>query len=857
MKHSKAIIAIWVVIFILCVPFMLRADSVLEYELTKMTGSDSESAQGNAYMDANFSNAVDMDEVLVIKYDSSDSTQTSNVTVLANKIGELLGTKYNSKVSITDVGSYKGDADNIAVEIFSVKTTDTSIKFSDETGNIRNIVSQAKTDSGVSLTTYVTGNAALTYDTMTAANSDVSKIHVLSIALIFILLVLFFGALVTAVVPPLGFGVAYGVAMVGLYFFASSTSVFYLTSTLMVVTMLGAGCDYGIFIITRYREELKNGAAHHDALSTAIQWAGESVFTSGLSVIIGFACLAICDFQMVRNMGLMLAIGIVFALIAALTFVPAIVNLLGEKTFWPNSIAKYKAAEDGTHRSAYGKASHVFHRYFQWVARVTRNHAKPIVIAAIIISVPSIYVYATSHSSYDMIAVEPDGEAKEGLYAIMDETYGGTLMPTYVVVQFPTTATADMGKASLMGTDVPYVKWSDAGLNTSTYTGLVPAVMQISEDLKTNDNVATASGLNSWQVLFFKAVCTQVKTAHPEFTDEQVSTAAASTIAAMGEDQAYAVNTALLALMPSAVHDHVKTVVDGAHAAALATSSTLSLPTSVLGATSGTTPSPVTLANFIDGILNLGTGLISNDGTAVSIMIVTKEKPMSDNTMDYQGFLKDKFHGKGGYDETYSSAISKSQVCGTNAVMYDISGTVTNQFNYIQIIVVILLLIMLFLILGSYVTPIRAIFCIILSVIWTLALTFLVFQEFLAIPVCWIVPIVLFVVLLGLGLDYEIFVTTRVRENRIRGMSNDDAIDAAITSASGTISLCALIMGGTFCTLLIGSSSMLQEFGFALGIGIFIDGLFMVTYVGPALMHLLGEWSWKGPAFLQKKQRNQ
>ena len=67
MKHSKAIIAIWVVIFICCVPFMLKADSVLEYELTKMTGSDSESAQGNAYMDANFSNAVDMDEVLVIK----------------------------------------------------------------------------------------------------------------------------------------------------------------------------------------------------------------------------------------------------------------------------------------------------------------------------------------------------------------------------------------------------------------------------------------------------------------------------------------------------------------------------------------------------------------------------------------------------------------------------------------------------------------------------------------------------------------------------------------------------------------------------------------------------------------------
>ena len=974
MKHSKAIIAIWVVIFICCVPFMLKADSVLEYELTKMTGSDSESAQGNAYMDANFSNAVDMDEVLVIKYDSSDSTQTSNVTVLANKIGELLGTKYNSKVSITDVGSYKGDADNIAVEIFSVKTTDTSIKFSDETGNIRNIVSQAKTDSGVSLTTYVTGNAALTYDTMTAANSDVSKIHVLSIALIFILLVLFFGALVTAVVPPLGFGVAYGVAMVGLYFFASSTSVFYLTSTLMVVTMLGAGCDYGIFIITRYREELKNGAAHHDALSTAIQWAGESVFTSGLSVIIGFACLAICDFQMVRNMGLMLALGIVFALVAALTFVPAIVNLLGEKTFWPNSIAKYKAAEDGTHSSAYGKASHVFHRYFQWVARVTRNHAKPIVIAAIIISVPSIYVYATSHSSYDMIAVEPDGEAKEGLYAIMDETYGGTLMPTYVVVQFPDSAvdkdktttltlsdtsygqfntmvkgiysnqvrtnvyqqaidsgasesdantaadaymTAHAAEIDAAATQyanantpkaLPYLTWSAHGLTASgtTFTGYVPAVMTIANDIKTKNTDIVAqdssgvNGLTSWAVLYYSqgvpaatqkliagytdgvratAYSTAYSTAigggateeqAKAIAEEQAKTymeANKDTIASDANTYATAhindasvvnqINSGIVELMPSAVKGYVEKYVAIGAAYAAATSQTAVPSLSINVTDTDGNPATIQLANLIDYVLNAGTGLISNDGTAASLMIVTNEKPMSDKTMDFQGALQNAFHGKGGYDETYSSAISKSQVCGTNAVMYDISGTVTNQFNYIQIIVVILLLIMLFLILGSYVTPIRAILCIILSVTWTLALTFLVFQEFLAIPVCWIVPIVLFVVLLGLGLDYEIFVTTRVRENRIRGMSNDDAIDAAITSASGTISLCALIMGGTFCTLLIGSSSMLQEFGFALGIGIFIDGLFMVTYVGPALMHLLGDWSWKGPAFLQRKHKEE
>ena len=862
MKHSKAIIAIWVVIFILCVPFMLRADSVLEYELTKMTGSDSESAQGNAYMDQYFTNKVDMDEVLVVKYDTAVPEQATAVNTLATSIGNILKTRYgtnadsSAKVTLTNVGSYTNTSegsDTVGVMIFSIKTTDDSIKFADETGHVREAVAQAKSETGVNLTTYVSGNAALTYDTMTAANNDVNLIHILSIVLIFTLLALFFGAIVTAIVPPLGFGVAYAVAMVVLFHFAYTTSVFYLTSTLMVVTMLGAGCDYGLFIITRYREELKKGAQHHEALLTSVEWAGESVFTSGMSVIIGFACLTICDFGMVRNMGLMLAVGIVFALIAALTFVPAIVNLLGEKTFWPHTIAKYKAAEESSHPTAYGKVSHVFHRYFQWVTRVTRKHALPIVVVAVIISVPSLYAYATFNSSYDMISVEPNGEAKDGLYAIMDETYGGTLMPTYVVVEFPGTATTATGTADLgVGKPVPYVVWNENALNTTTYTGYIPTLMLISEDLKSNDLVATASGLNSWQTLFFKAVYTQVKTLHPEWDDTTVATATATQIATWAADpegnaaQIAAVNTALVTLMPSAVHDYVQTLVGAA------TAMGKSMPMSELDPVNH-----LTLANFVDGILNVSTGLLSDNGKAASIMIVTKEKPMSDNTMSFQGWVKDKFHGANGYDKTYPTVISSSKVCGTNAAMYDISKTVTSQFDYIKVIVVVLLLILLFVILGSYVTPVRAILCILMSVVWTLALTFVVFQEILSLPVVWILPIVLFVVLLGLGLDYEIFITTRVRENRVRGMSNDDAIDAAITSASGTISLCALIMGGTFCTLLVGSSSMIQEFGFALGIGIFIDGLFTVTFVGPALMHLLGEWSWKGPAFLQKKQRNQ
>ena len=402
----------------------------------------------------------------------------------------------------------------------------------------------------------------------------------------------------------------------------------------------------------------------------------------------------------------------------------------------------------------------------------------------------------------------------------------------------------------------------------------LPAIMQISNEVKENNGiVASASGLNSWAVLFAKGYQTVYATAYeqaypsvleaviaanPSFTQEQAAAAAATqtaiTAKSVADSKTAEINAALVEQMPAAVKGYVENYVNSVGAVAGPDNVT---PDLTVGTDKIETTKPVHFAELIDYVLNIGTGLISDDGNKVSIMIVTTERPMSDNTMDFVATLQDAFHGTGGYDSTYSAVITHSYVCGTNAVMHDISGTVSKQFDIIQIVVILLLLILLFFILGCYLTPVRALICIMASVVWTLALTYLVFQTLLGIPVCWIVPIVLFVVLLGLGMDYDIFITTRVRENKVRGMSNDDAIDAAICSASGTISLCALIMGGTFLTLLVGSSSMLQEFGFALGIGILIDGLFMVTYVGPAVMHLMGEYSWKGPAFLQKKQRNE
>lgn len=119
----------------------------------------------------------------------------------------------------------------------------------------------------------------------------------------------------------------------------------------------------------------------------------------------------------------------------------------------------------------------------------------------------------------------------------------------------------------------------------------------------------------------------------------------------------------------------------------------------------------------------------------------------------------------------------------------------------------------------------------------------------------WLVPLILLVICLGLGMDYDILLTTRIKENvRAKGMSNDEAIHQAVLHTGSVITICGLIMGGAFGTLMLSSMEMLQEFGFALCFAILVDALIVRTYIVPAVMHLLGDWNWKGPKFMQPKE---
>ena len=108
------------------------------------------------------------------------------------------------------------------------------------------------------------------------------------------------------------------------------------TQTLLPVLLLGAGTDYGLFLVFRVREEIRRGATPTDALVRAMERVGLSVAFSATTVIAALLCLLLASFVLYQGLGPSLAVGVAVMLVAALTLLPALVSIAGRALFWPS-----------------------------------------------------------------------------------------------------------------------------------------------------------------------------------------------------------------------------------------------------------------------------------------------------------------------------------------------------------------------------------------------------------------------------------------------------------------------------------------------------------------------------------------
>ena len=579
----------------------------------------------------------------------------------------------------------------------------------------------------------VTGSDALNYDFGKSTTADLEIILPITIALLIIATGLFFRSIVTPIITLGTIGVGLGVSQIFPYLVGTYINqVDYTVTTVLLTVLIGVGTDYSIFIIARHREERINDLPLFEAIKKSITWAGESIVTSGATVIISFFALATTSMIMLQTMGLVTGLGVIVTLIASLTFAPALTAILGDRIFWPNSGERFKRYSQAVKEKNNRRGG-----YFAKSGAFSVKHGKVIILIAVLVTVPAFYIYAATTPTYDLLSSASNNlESISASKTMTDSFGGGRLMPTYVVMTF----------------SQPILN-SNGGFNM----GEMATLQSMSASIASHEGIQEVTG--------------------PTMP--------------YGESVDY----------PTVTNDSDATTYSG-----------------MLGA-------------------------IGADNQSALITIKFTVDPYSTNAMNYAKNIRTNLHAN--YDN--AANITGVYLGGTTGGMLDTRTQFEDQFNQILPLVALGVGIVLFVVLGSLILPVFAVVSVLMSIVWTLAVTILVFQSAFNFGLLFITPLILFVLLLGLGMDYNIFILTRIREEAAKGQHLNDAIVHAIQQTGGIITAAAIILAGSLGTLLLSSNMMLKEMGFAFAFSILIDALVVRTYLVPAVMSTFGKWNWYNP----------
>ncbi|HYY91302.1 MAG TPA: MMPL family transporter [Candidatus Dormibacteraeota bacterium] len=600
---------------------------------------------------------------------------------------------------------------------------------------IRQDVGLANTVSNQRLVVYITGAPAFNYDIQTQTVMDVERIDPVTITLILVIVGFFFASLVAPLIPLVAIGLSIGIAF-GLVFAVGSvvTKVHYLVLTLLPVSMLGAGSDYCIFLVSRYSEERKMGRGKKDSVERAVTWAGESIATSGATVIIAFGTLAFASFGLLRSIGIAVMLGISVALLVALTLVPAALSTFGDRIFWPRGLGPRKKKRNSENS------------YYARAARFTGKHSKLVLLLALAVSLPAASTVLTSKTSHDLISQIPTSLESRAGYNIVSQGFGaGTVTPTYTIVQTP---------------------------------------------------VVLLSG-NWINVTALKAI----------------SYAENSTLAIPGVSKVYGLTH------PSG--DPIP----------FTSFSQLSLPQQ-------------------QAMILSMKPFLGSDGKSAMVWANLSNEPYSDAAIATVSRIRDNVGILKSQDPLLAS--SSMYVGGATASVSDLTRSSGSDFLNLTTLVLVGVFIVLLVALGSVFTPLRLIFTILLSIAWAMAATVYFFRTYFATDLIWILPIMLVVIMVGLGLDYDIFLVTRIREYVAGGAREDEAIETAVERTGGIITVTGLVTAGAYGTMMLSQIPMLQQLGLAIFIVVLLDATLTRIYLVPSIMRMMKRLNWWAPTFLRR-----
>lgn len=241
----------------------------------------------------------------------------------------------------------------------------------------------------------------------------VGLIEAVGIIVALVVLVLTFGSFLAAGMPLITALFAVGISMALIFAATSVTSITSTTPMLALMLGLAVGIDYALFIISRHRDQLRDGLDVTESISRAVATAGSAVLFAGLTVIIALLGLGVAGIPFLTVMGVAAAIGVGVAVLVSLTFLPALLALCGER-LRPKRSRSEKADATAPHQNRF---------FLGWVRAVTKHPIVTITAVVAILGIASVPALGLKLALPDAGGLPEDNSARQ-TYDLVSEHFG-------------------------------------------------------------------------------------------------------------------------------------------------------------------------------------------------------------------------------------------------------------------------------------------------------------------------------------------------------------------------------------------------------------------------------------------------
>lgn len=757
-----ALILLWLGLAGIGGPYFGKIDEVADSDLTAFLPKSSESAKVSEAA-SKFQTDKTVPAVLLFeaKNGQLSESQITSINAAIEKVHTVEGVGEKSS-PLT-----KSDDGKAAFAIISIESNGEVDK---TIGNVRDVLSAHSVDS---VSHWTTGAAGFLADLSVAFSGIDGVLLIVALGVVFLILLIVYRS---PLLPVMVLTVAMCALASALFvvWWLAKWDILQLNGQvqgILFILVIGATTDYSLLFVSRYREELFANASKSTALLKAWKGVLEPISASGGTVIVGLLCLLVSDLASNKALGPVGAIGIVFAMLAALTFLPALLYAVGRAGFWPRiprsdktSVAKHTAKlERG-----------IWHRVGQFVDR------RPRVIW--IVTVVILLLAAINLPQLKADGVPQDqlilgySEAREGQEALNKHFPQGSGSPVVILVP------QEQQDAAVAVID------KDAGIDgiTVAATGVDAGLMPVGEQEKSIKN--------------------DIQTEITKQLDEQKQTivaqgdAIAAQAGPFGDAARQQFLDSVLPNLPT-----VDSLVEKAY------------------------PFKDATPKVVDGKVLLSATLV--------------DEPYSTKAQDTVKRLRSEL-------DTVSQNVL---VGGTTAISVDTNTASIHDRQVIIPLVLAAITIILMLLLRSLIAPILLLATTVLSFAASLGVAALLFNH------VWNFPgadpsVVLygFVFLVALGIDYNIFLMTRVREES-KKLGTSTGVIKGLVVTGGVITSAGVVLAATFAALAVIPILFLAQLAFIVAFGVLLDTIIVRSLLVPALIRDIGGFVW-WPSKLRHKK---